>query len=258
MPGEVQVSYFPGANLYFLFRNGEGQVWSVSGGSYGTYASASYSGYTLPLAQQASGGYYTGTVPGLAPAGTLNVVAKQRLGATRAESDPTIAFGQINWGGSGVGVKAFSQAATRRQVSGLLPMLMPRGQEVRHLPLYFRSTADHVTPFTSGVVSGQVARDGGLFGPLQSGKIVEKGNGFYSLQALTSGDLDGEFVSLYFTCVGVSGGSAEPLAFLFPTQRTSGYPLTVGASGVASGNFLLDGLGNFLTDGLGNMLTGGA
>jgi hypothetical protein len=80
-----------------------------------------------------------------------------------------------------------------------------------------------VTPFTSGVVSGQIWRDGATSpSPLQSGAFTEVGNGFYNLQALTSGDLLATTVKLLFSAQGISGGQADVLPMSVVLQRSSG------------------------------------
>ena len=71
------------------------------------------------------------------------------------------------------------------------------------------------------MVSGQIARDGGAFGALQSGTVTERGLGFFDC-TLTSGDLLANTVKLVFTAVGVSGGAADPVPFGAVLQRSSG------------------------------------
>ncbi len=93
---------------------------------------------------------------------------------------------------------------------------------ITNFPIYFQSEIDHVTPLTSGVCSGQIARDNGPFGPLQSGAFTEAGLGYYNLQALTSGDMNGRTIKLVFSAIGVSGGAADPVPLSFLTQPTSG------------------------------------
>ena len=105
----------------------------------------------------------------------------------------------------------------------LAAIRITRGKMVQNFPLYMKSATDHVTPMTSGVVSGQISKDGGAFGPLQSGAFTERGLGFYSLQALTSGDLAANTIALLFTATGVSGGVSDPLAMSILTQPSSGY-----------------------------------
>ncbi len=94
---------------------------------------------------------------------------------------------------------------------------------IQNFPLYFRSSIDHVTPFVSGIISGQISRNGGAFGALQSGAYTELGLGFYALQALTSGDTSAVTIALMFNAVGISGGTSDPLPLGIVTQHSSGF-----------------------------------
>ena len=93
---------------------------------------------------------------------------------------------------------------------------------IQNFPIYLVSATDHVTPFVSGVISGQISRDGGAFGALQSGAFTEIGLGTYKLQALTSGDILCNTAALVFTGTGISGGTSDPRVFTLLLQRTSG------------------------------------
>jgi hypothetical protein len=97
---------------------------------------------------------------------------------------------------------------------------MARSEMVLNYPIYLVSAADHITPMTSGIVSGQIARDGGAFTTLQSGAFLEKGLGTY-VTTLTSGDLDATIVRLVFTATNISGGTSDPLVERVVLQRSS-------------------------------------
>lgn len=217
MANEIEFSFTTGVTCYYLIRNSVGQIYN--GSTFETYATASYSTYNNTLTEQGTAsGYYAGTFPTIA-AGTYNIVGKQRITGSVAESDPTVATGTFQWGGTAV--SNTSDAVTSGQLGTYLPLRISRGTMVQNFPVYFRSSLDHVTPLVSGIVSGQISRDGGAFGALQSGAFIETGLGFYRT-SLTSGDLLANSVSLLFSAVGISGGSADPYPIAFILQRVSG------------------------------------
>ena len=129
------------------------------------------------------------------------------------ESDPTVGSGDIQWSGSSV--LPLSNLVTSGQVG---VVRLSRNQMVLNFPIYLKSSTAHATPFTSGIVSGQIAQDGGNFTQVQSGAFLEVGLGFYTLQSLTSGDLNCHTMKLLFTAQGVSGGSSDPLPLAFILQ----------------------------------------
>lgn len=211
-----------GLTAYSLVRNRTNQPWNTSGaGAFENYSAANYGSYAgISLTEQGNSAYYAGNFPSAIPAGTYNVVAKNQVGGSPAEADPTLGEGNIEW--NGTAVAPLSDAATSGQVGQIGPVRVARGVMVQNFKIYFKSSADHVTPLTSGVVSGQICRDAGTFGPLQSGAFTEEGNGFYRLQALTSGDLLCDTCSILFNAVGISGGTADPLPMTIVTQKVSG------------------------------------
>lgn len=174
------------------------------------------------MEQGTASGYYVGNFPtGITTAGVYNVIVKRQTTASPAEADPTIAVGEIQWNGSEV--LPLSNLATSGQIGQIGPIKIARGTMVRNFPIYLKSSIDHVTPFTSGGVSGQLAKDNGSFGPFQSGAFTEVGLGWYNLQAITSGDTNAETIKMVFTANGVSGGTSDPLPMAFITQKVSGY-----------------------------------
>lgn len=219
MAGELQVSYRTAKTVYVLIRNTVGQVYN--GSTFVTYATADYVGYAVSLTEQGTASaYYVGDFPTVA-AGRYNVVAKERVGSAADETDPTLGTETFDWNATVV-YSPPTAGASSGQVSTIGPIRLARGTMVQNFPIYLRSATDHVTPFVSGVLSGQVARDGGSFGVLQSGAFTEIGQGFFNLQALTSGDLLANTVKLLFTARGISGGNSDPLPMSFVLQRTSG------------------------------------
>jgi hypothetical protein len=221
MAGELQVSYQTGRVVYFIVRDKNGQVWDNTGSAFEAYATARYARYVLQAVEQGTASaFYAATFPAAIAAGAYSVVAKATDGSIEngEEADPTIATGDFQWDGS-------APLATAGLVSSggfgvFANGQLQRQRMVHKYPVAFCNSGGD--PFTSGVCSGQISRDGGAFGPLQSGAFTEVGNGFYELQALTSGDLNAAKVCLYFSCAGISGGNAKPVQERHVFQRLSG------------------------------------
>lgn len=222
MAGEMQLSFQSGKTVYCLVRNRIGQIWNTVNAAFEAYLTASYANFVVSATEQGTASaFYTATFPSAIPAGVYGIVAKQQLAGSAAETDPTIADGEINWNGS-VSLP-LSDLATSGQVGQVAPIRIARAQQILNFPFKLVSSADHLTAFTSGVVSGQISRDGGAFGALQSGNFAEIGLGFYRLSALTSGDLLANSVALVFTAAGISGGTADQRDFSLILQRISGF-----------------------------------
>lgn len=222
MAGEIQVPYSSGRTVYSIIRNRNAQVWNTSNSAFEVYNSANWADYVVSLVEQLSSAVYVGNFPSSITSGTYGIVAYQQLGGSPAAGDPFIGGGNLEWNGSNV--LPISDLATSGQLGQIAPIRIARGTMVQNFPFYLVSSADHLTPFTSGGYpgsSGQVSRDGGAFGALQSGNITEIGLGWYKLN-FTSGDLNANTIALYITATGVSGGVADPRAITFVTQRTSG------------------------------------
>lgn len=218
MSNEIQAHYNTGSTLYALIYNSVGQVRSGTG--FLAYSTAGYASYPVTMAELGTASrYYTGNMPAVVP-GVYGVVVKQQIAGSAAESDPEVADGNIEWDGTAVVPR--SNVVLSGQLGQYLPMRLTRGVQVTNFPIYFKSSADHITPFTSGIYSGGISRDGGGFGVLQSGTFTEIGQGFAVVQALTSGDLNANVVCLRFSAVGISGGAADPVPMAFILQRSSG------------------------------------
>lgn len=215
MAAEIQFKGPTGTTCYSQVRNRtSGYIWN--GSSFEVYSILSGNQATYPVAatEQGTGSLFVANFPSTISPGTYDVVARQKLTAAFLESDPIIAGGAVEWNGSIV--PPLSDLATSGQFGRALPVKMTRGHMVQHFPIYFKSSVDHITPLTSGTVSGQIARDGGSFGALQSGAFTEIGNGFYNVN-LTSGDLDAGTAKVLFTAAG-----ADPVPLGFVLQRVSG------------------------------------
>lgn len=223
MAGEIQASYQTGRTVYALIRNRVGQIWNTSGGTgaFEAYTSVVYTSYAITMTEQgAASAFYTGTFPTAIPGGIYGIVAKNQVAGSPAETDIPVANGDLQW--NGTVTLPLVDLATSGQVGQINPIRLARGTQILNFPFYLVSAVDHVTPLTSGIVSGQIARDGGSFGPFQSGAFTEKGQGFYTLQALTSGDILANTACMLFTANGVSGGAADPRPLTFILQRSSG------------------------------------
>lgn len=218
MANEIQVRANPGIAVYFLIRNTSGQIWNNNTSAFVAYATISYANYVSAMTQQGTAsGYYLGNFPNTIIPGIYSIVAKQQVGGSPVETDPDVGYGNFDWSG------AVPNSLSMLPVSGQLTTTqLSRGVQILNFPFYLISAADSQTPFTSGICSGSISKDGAAFGPLQSGAFTELGFGAYSLQALTSGDLLCNTAALYFSANGVSGGNALPRTFTLLTQRTSG------------------------------------
>lgn len=221
MANEIQLSYQTNKTVYALIRNRVGQIWSTSGtGGFEAYATANYADYVISLTEQGTASaYYAGNMPSTVPAGLYNLIGKNQIGGSPVETDATIAQGVEQW--NGTVLLPLSDLATSGQISNFSPIRIARGQMLQNFPFKLVSSLDHITPFTSGVVSGQISRDGGAFGALQSGTVTEIGLGWYKVN-LTSGDLLANTAALTFSAVGISGGNADQRDLSFTLQRTSG------------------------------------
>lgn len=225
MANEISLRYQTGRTLYFTVHNEtSGFIWNLSGGTGGAFeafVSGNWANYAISLAEQGVSAYYTGNFPSTIQPGVYAIDARQQAGATAAQTDTGVAAGDFNWNGSAVA--PLSDAATSGQLGQFVPMRLARDQMIQNFMIYLKSSSDHLTAFVSGTVSGQISKDGGVFGPLQSGAFTETGLGFYALQALTSGDLHCNTCALVFTATNPNGGTSDPLPMAFTLQRTSGY-----------------------------------
>src|SRR5262249_47225876 len=144
-----------------------------------------------------------------------------QVGGSASENDGTIGGQNLEWNGNALA--PLSDTATNGQLGQFSPLRLAYGGAISGFPFYLKSSADHITPFTSGIVSGQISRNAGAFVALQSGVFTETGLGFFRVN-LTSGDLAATTIAMLFTANGISGGSSDPLPLTILTQPTSGHP----------------------------------
>lgn len=223
MPNGIDFTYASQKTAYYTVYNSSGMPWNTSGGTgaFESFVSGNWGNYALSAAEQGVTGFYAGTFPPAIPPGVYSAVARNQTGGSPAQSDQVVAGGDFQW--NGTYETPLSDLATSGQLALIVPLKMYRGEAIPNFPFKLVSAVDHVSPITSGVVSGQIARDGGMFGPLQSGIITENGNGWYWC-GLTSGDLLCNTAALTFYGVGVSGGASDPRDFGLVLQRSSGQP----------------------------------
>ncbi len=101
MSQELECDYVTGKTVYFLIRSSVGTIWN--GSSLVTYVTGNLSTYVVLATEQGTSGYYTADFPALlTTAGVYNVVAKDRAGGSAAESDTSIASGDLQWAGTAV------------------------------------------------------------------------------------------------------------------------------------------------------------
>ena len=228
MSAELQIAYRSGAALSCVVFpvNSGGLAWrsQIPPAQFIPFQSGVLGDFAFPQLGMTYRGasYYIADMPQDIPPGVYNVVAYD-LGLGTGSDNPGQGRGQIQWAGSSGSrfVVPYTMMATSGLFANAFPTQLARSTMVRNFPIYLKSPEDHVTPFTSGIVSGQIARDSGLFTALQSGEITETGNGFYNVMALTSGDLDAGTAKMLFVARGVSGGWSDPLAYSLVLQRNA-------------------------------------
>lgn len=222
MAQEIQWTDAASQVEYALVRDATGRPWNTSGaGAFESYDSSHYASYVIEATEQGVGSaYYTAPMPPAIPAGTYNILGYRQVGGSPDQNDTRVAAGSLEWNGSKV--VPLSDLVTSGQFGQIAPLRIAKGVMIPKFAFKLVSSLDHVTPFTSGVVSGQINRDGAGFTALQSGAFTELGKGWYQVQALTSGDLNGNMVAVVFQAAGISGGQSDQRDFGFVTQRVSG------------------------------------
>lgn len=106
MANEIQFDATPGSNCYALVRNAAGLIWNNGDGDFAVYQTADYGDYAAAFTateQGTSSGYYVTSFPdsaGITVGGLYEIVAKRRVGGSPAETDPTVAVGELQWSGT--------------------------------------------------------------------------------------------------------------------------------------------------------------
>src|SRR5690349_13645950 len=103
MANEIQFQYTTGKTIYAIVRNASAEVWSVTAEGFVTFADADISDYAMTVTEQGNSGYYLADFPtGITSGGRFKVVAFEEAGSGPAESDISVAEGQVEWDGSAV------------------------------------------------------------------------------------------------------------------------------------------------------------
>lgn len=102
MARELECDGTTGTTVYFQLRNSVGQIWRVDTLVFENYLTANIAHYNIAATEQGSAsGFFTADMPG-AVAGEYNVIAKQQAGGSPAESDRTVATGEVQWSGTAI------------------------------------------------------------------------------------------------------------------------------------------------------------
>jgi hypothetical protein len=221
MAGEIQARGLPtGQTAYALIHNGIGQYWNIATTLFENFTGANFANYAVSIVEQGSTGCYVGTFPPQITAGVYGIEARLQLGGSPAQSDPSVAGENFQWQGSAV--LPLSALASSGQVSQILFQRIPKGVMIPNYPIWLVLATDHISDFVSGsAISGQIKRDAGNWGPLQSGSFTEWGFGNYTV-TLTSGDLNGNSISVRFQGANLTGGLSDPYKVTFLTNPVSG------------------------------------
>lgn len=99
MAAELQADWVTGKTVYFLLRNSVGAIWN--GATFVAYNSADYANYDIAASEQGTSGFYVGDMPAAA-AGAYSVIAKNQAGGSPAETDLSVADGNVLWNGTAV------------------------------------------------------------------------------------------------------------------------------------------------------------
>lgn len=110
MAAEIHFDHTTGTTCYVQVRNSVGQIWSTVGAAFEAYLTANIANYDIAATEQGTAsGLYAADMPA-ASAGIYNIVAKERAGASPAETDVTVGVGEIEWDGTAVAGLGVSEA----------------------------------------------------------------------------------------------------------------------------------------------------
>jgi len=98
----ISASSVTGNVLYAMVRNVAEQVWN--GSAFETFNAAHWATYVIPLTEDASSGYYVGTMPATIPAQTVTLLIYMALnGVSAAAGDDLLGTETKTWSGTGGG-----------------------------------------------------------------------------------------------------------------------------------------------------------
>lgn len=93
MAGELIISpvpYLTGANIYFQVFDASGQIWDTGDSAFEAYATASIGDYDIAATELGTAsGIYQASMPAAAK-GIVSALARRRVGASPAETDPVV------------------------------------------------------------------------------------------------------------------------------------------------------------------------
>lgn len=188
MASEIQYRHTSGRNTYIQIRNSTGSIWN--GTSFVAYATADVDNYDIAGTEQGTAsGYYTATMPAAIAAGVYDVIAKERIGVSVAETDPDISVGELHWSGTvEIGLST---------INARFPVRMAKNTAFSNFVFKMVQSGNHVTPLTGAVITSQRSIDGGAFAAA-SNSASEISNGWYKID-LSAADLNGDSIALKFT-----------------------------------------------------------
>src|SRR5438105_269307 len=103
MANELAVDFSTGQTVYYQIRNATDSIWRTDTHVFESYLTANITNYsTAGTEQGTASGFYAATFPSQISAGIYNVVAKQQIGGSVAETDPSVGWGEVEWDGSAV------------------------------------------------------------------------------------------------------------------------------------------------------------
>src|SRR5687768_4809399 len=100
MAKEIQAVWTSGRTLYAQLLNATGSIWKTTTSTFVSYSTADYTDYDIALTEQGTASQiYMGDMPAAA-AGVYHLIARERAGASPAESDTIVGVGTYQWDGS--------------------------------------------------------------------------------------------------------------------------------------------------------------
>ena len=230
MASELQASYVAGKTVYFLVRSSVGTIWN--GAALEAYLTANYLTYDIAATEQGTASaYYIADFPAALTNGRYNYVAKEQVGVDPAETDITIATGEIVWAGPAV---------------ALVPLVNASGAVVSAsgvfstVPIASISGVNAVVPIAS--ISGVNA-----VVPIASISGVQVGSGLWTNARLLDGVEHGGTTATMR--LGASGST--PALFVTNLNGDAVRFAASGAAGTVAFGMIGQGLGMYLEGRLG-------
>lgn len=133
MANEIHIDYASGNTIYFVVRNGAGQVWNPAAGLFEDWGTDGRNAddYDLSLADK-GGSRYVGSFDANIAAGRYTTQAFLQAGANPADSDSLVASSRIIWRGSGELTvdKILANKAVQNKSTGAIDYYDDDGQTV--------------------------------------------------------------------------------------------------------------------------------